>query len=66
MLKENNTRKLPEWIKDYRDQSWQMEILIAGGTVFTLFSLADFFQLSFYRIYPSINFSIYRTVYSYQ
>jgi len=62
MLKENNTRKLPEWIKDYRDQSWQMEILIAGGTVFTLFSLADFFQLSFYRIYPSINFSIYRTL----
>ena len=62
MLKDDNTQKLPGWIKDYRDQSWQMEILIAGGTVFTLFSLADFFQLSFYRIYPSIHFSIYRTL----
>ena len=62
MLKENHQTKLPDWIKDYRDQSWQIEMLIAGGTVFTLFNVTDMVRDFFFQTYPILEYSLYRTL----
>jgi len=54
--------ELPDWIQQLRSQSWQIEILIAGSTVYTLFYLSDYLQGYFYSIYPGIDFTITRTL----
>lgn len=48
--------KLPEYIKEYRDQSWQIEILIAGGVVFSLYSITDTFKEYFFDTWPIVNY----------
>jgi len=60
MLKNNHKyTDLPEEIVDYRDQSWQIEILIAGGTVLTLASITDNFRHLFFQYFPITDFSHY-------
>ena len=49
--------KLPEYIKEYRDQSWQIEMLIAGGLVFYLYSITDFFRSYFFDTWSVVNYS---------
>ena len=49
--------KLPEYIKEYRDQSWQFEMLIAGGLVFYLYSITDFFRSYFFDTWSVVNYS---------
>jgi len=44
----------------YRAQSWQIEMLIAGGTVITLASLSDEIKHFFFKAYPLVEFSHYR------
>lgn len=48
--------ELPEYIKEYRDQSWQIEILIAGGVVFSLYSITDTFREYFFETWPLVNY----------
>ncbi|MDF1698521.1 MAG: hypothetical protein P1U56_21900 [Saprospiraceae bacterium] len=64
MTSENSPKldHLPDWIRQLRNQTWQIEILIAGSTVFTLFSLSDDLQAFFYKIYPGISFNLERTL----
>jgi len=62
MKKNSRFDHFPDWINQLRSQSWQIEILIAGSTVYTLFSLSDGLQGFFYRIYPGIDFNISRTL----
>lgn len=35
--------KIPDWIKELQENSWQIELLISGGAIFTLFQLEDIF-----------------------
>lgn len=60
MLEPHETpAKLSSWISDYRVQSWQMEILIAGGTVLSLASITGFFKDFFFHHYPIAEFGHY-------
>ncbi len=34
---------LPEWLKNFQENSWEVEILISGGAIFSLFQVSDFF-----------------------
>ncbi|MEM9546754.1 MAG: hypothetical protein AAGA77_12320 [Bacteroidota bacterium] len=54
--------KLPDWLRLLRGQTWQIEILIAGSTVYTLFYLSDYIRSFFYSVYPGIDFSLTRTI----
>ncbi len=38
----------------YRDQSWQIEMLIAGSVIFTLYNITDTFRSFFFEVYPLI------------
>ena len=63
MLKHTSQNsQLPDWIKDYRNQSWQIEILIAGGTVITLASITDKVRDYFFLNYPIAEFSHYAII----
>lgn len=35
--------RLPYWLKRLQENSWELELLISGGAIFSLFQLADFF-----------------------
>jgi len=59
---EKNQNSLPDWIKQLRSQSWQIEILIAGSTVYTLFYLSDHIKSFFYSIYPGIDFNLAKVI----
>jgi hypothetical protein len=32
---------IPKWLKDLQENSWELEILISGGAIFTLFQVSD-------------------------
>ena len=34
---------IPQWIKELQENSWNLELLISGGAIFTLFQLEDIF-----------------------
>ncbi|RLD43623.1 MAG: hypothetical protein DRI86_09600 [Bacteroidetes bacterium] len=45
-MKDNETissNKTPLWIKKLQENSWELELLISGGVIFSLFQLADVF-----------------------
>lgn len=62
MNSEQKDNDLPHWINQLRSQTWQIEILIAGSTIYTLFSLSDDLQTLFYKVYPGIDFNLERTL----
>ena len=39
-MKEKN--EIPEWLKNLQENSWELELLISDGAVFTLFQASDF------------------------
>ncbi|UKN01422.1 hypothetical protein K6119_16985 [Paracrocinitomix mangrovi] len=34
---------IPDWIKDLQENSWNLELIISGGAIFSLFQLGDVF-----------------------
>jgi len=40
---QKTNRQIPEWLKNLQENSWELELLISGGAVFTLVQLPDFF-----------------------
>lgn len=34
---------IPDWIKNLQENSWELELLISGGAIFSLFQLSDLF-----------------------
>ena len=46
--------KIPEHIKSYRYESWQIEMLIAGGILYGLFQSSDVLKSYFYQLYPVV------------
>jgi hypothetical protein len=35
--------KIPKWLKKIQEHSWELEILISGGAIFSLYQLSDVF-----------------------
>jgi hypothetical protein len=62
MNSEQKDTILPDWISQLKSQTWQIEILIAGSTIYTLLTLTDSLQTLFYKVYPGIDFTIERTL----
>jgi len=50
-----NKPTTPEHISTYRYQSWQIEIVIAGGILYGLFTSGETLQQFFYETYPILN-----------
>ena len=41
---ENKTkRKIPKWVKSVQENSWELELLISGGAIFSLYQLSEFY-----------------------
>lgn len=36
-------RNIPEWLKTLQENSWELELLISGGAIFSLFQISDFY-----------------------
>ncbi|GAB5551951.1 MAG: hypothetical protein Sapg2KO_15420 [Saprospiraceae bacterium] len=53
----------PEWLEKLQSNSWQIEMLIAGGVVYTLYQLPSFFQQYFIIAYESIGLTDYLVFY---
>ena len=37
-----NKTTIPDWLKSLQENSWELELLISGGAIFTLFQASDF------------------------
>ncbi|MEX1002560.1 MAG: hypothetical protein WDZ35_10640 [Crocinitomicaceae bacterium] len=35
--------KIPKWLQNLQENSWELELLISGGAIFSLFQLSDYF-----------------------
>ncbi|MEO0338282.1 MAG: hypothetical protein AAF242_03620, partial [Bacteroidota bacterium] len=44
----------PDWLQKQHDNSWQIEFLIAGGIVITLYQLPDYFRRYFIMTYETM------------
>jgi hypothetical protein len=41
-----SAHKVPQWLKKLQENSWELELLISGRAIFSLFQLTDvFFKL---------------------
>ena len=49
--------KLPDSIKEYHSQSWQLEMLIAGGVLFSLYNFGNDLRAFFFDIEGIVNLS---------
>ncbi len=36
-------RHIPEWLKNLQENSWELELLISGGAIFSLFQISDIY-----------------------
>jgi len=34
---------IPKWLRRLQENSWEMELLISGGAIFSLFQLSDLY-----------------------
>lgn len=41
---ETEVKEVPNWLKELQDNSWEAELLVSGGAVFSLFQLTDVFM----------------------
>jgi hypothetical protein len=48
--KEDGDPGTPAWLKMLQDNSWELEILISGGAIFSLFQLSGFVTDFFYQL----------------
>lgn len=54
IFKAKNTKmshKIPEWLEDIQNRSWEPELLISGGAIFFLFQITDFLQYRSYLLF---------------
>lgn len=43
MANNNSQENIPNWLKELQENSWELELLISGGAIFSLFQLSDLF-----------------------
>ncbi len=43
MDQDREVQKMPKWLKNLQENSWELELLISGGAIFSLFQLSDLF-----------------------
>lgn len=42
-MEERTENKIPDWLKNLQENSWELELLVSGGAIFSLFQLSDLF-----------------------
>jgi hypothetical protein len=57
---EKTEPKIPKWLKSLQENSWELELLISGGAIFSLFKFADLYldwrtSLSIHTSLPGTN-----------
>ncbi len=40
-------RQIPDWLKNLQENSWELELLISGGAIFSLFQISDYYLDAF-------------------
>lgn len=40
---QTDRQDIPKWLKQIQENSWELELLISGGAIFTLYQLSDYF-----------------------
>jgi hypothetical protein len=40
-VQEDKKHTIPKWLKELQENSWELELLISGGAIFTLFQVSD-------------------------
>jgi hypothetical protein len=40
---EANENKIPDWLKNLQENSWELELLVSGGAIFSLIQLSDLY-----------------------
>lgn len=57
MSVQNDHSDVPRWLKDIESNSWQIEILISGGLMYTLYNLPEWINLYFSKAYVTASYS---------
>ena len=60
---ESNLSEVPGWLKMLQENSWELEILISGGAIFSLFGLSDLVNEFFRNISNTNAFTGQNTIY---
>ena len=65
----DNKVNIPKWLKELQDNSWEIEILISGGAIFSLIQFSNFFMnwsvtLNMSSTYPGMAVFIMIVVFS--
>jgi hypothetical protein len=60
MITYDQETKLPKWLKSLQERSWELELLISGGAIFSLFQFSDLYldwrvNLRMYTALPVMN-----------
>lgn len=59
----DNKAEIPGWLKMLQDNSWELEILISGGAIFTLFGLSDIVTDFFRNLINTTQFPVQNIIY---
>ena len=54
---DNSPENIPEWLKTQEQNSWQIELLISGGMIFTLWQLPDYFTFKLEEVFINTTFT---------
>ena len=54
-MSSKNENRIPQWLKELQDNSWEVELLISGGAIFALIQ-ADVALLEFHKSLRTTNF----------
>lgn len=58
----SNKPRVPTWIKNLQENSWELELLISGGAIFSLFQLEDHYKDWFFWVDSFIHFEFQQEV----
>jgi len=53
----NNKNKIADWLEDLQRESWQLELIISGFSIFLLFQAGELVSPLFYELNTHTNFS---------
>ncbi len=51
------SQSVPDWLKRLLENSWELELLISGGAIFTLFQASDFFIDYMHAVHAEVSFA---------
>ncbi len=57
MNKNTNNTQVPKWLRNIQENSWELELLISGGAIFSLLQIDDFYIQWVAKVAIMANFS---------